>query len=116
MTHVVEHGDVLGDMDRVSVGDGNPALAEAKGGGLASEVGAGEDGVGRGGGDPAVPEEVMFGDPDGGEAGLFVEAGLGAPFLDPGVTFDPAAVDVESAIESHAGTPLRGWGLGRVSR
>ena len=101
LAHVVEHGDVLGDVDGMTVGDGDATLAEAKGGGLAGEVGAGEDGVGGGRGDPAVPEEVVFSNPNRGEAGLFVEAGLGAPFLYPWVAFDLAAVGVETAVESH---------------
>jgi len=111
LAHVVEHRYVLGDVDGMTVGDGDATLAKAKGGGLTCEVGAGKDGVGGGGGDPAVPEEVVLCDPDGCETGLFVEAGLGAPFFDPGVTLDLASVGVETAVESHSGHLCWGDGL-----
>ena len=91
---MVEHGDIFGDVDRVAVGDGYAALAEAKCGSVGGEIYAGEDGVGGGGGDPTIPEEMVLGAPSGGETGLFEESGLGAPLFDPGVALGLATVNV----------------------
>ena len=91
---MVEHGDVFSDVDGVAVGDGNAALAEAQRGSVGGEIYTGEDGVGGGGCDPTIPEEMVLGAPDGGEAGLFEESGFSAPLFDPRVALGLAAVDI----------------------
>ena len=94
LADVVKHGDVFGDVDWVAVCDGYAALAEAKCGSVGGEIYAGEDGVGGGGGDPTIPEEMVLRAPDGGKAGLLEESGLGAPLFDPGVALGLAAVNI----------------------
>ena len=61
---------------------------------MSSEVGTGEDWVGRGRRNPTVPKEVMFSAPDGSESSLFVESGFGTPFFNPGIALDLATVGV----------------------
>ena len=99
--HVIEQGDVFGDADGMPVGEDNATLADADALGVGGEVGADEDGVGHGS-VPAVPGEVVLGEPHGGEPGLVEDTGdfpeLIGEFV-PGVHL--AEVVVDGAVKPH---------------
>ena len=95
----------------VPVWQDNAALSEPESVAEAGQFCAQEDRVGSGV-VPAIPGEVVFGHPEGGEAGLVGEFDLGLGFVDylfPRVCL--AYVSVEGDVKAH----LRSQGLGIVS-
>ena len=104
---VVEEGDALGDTEGVPVGKDGAALADPEPAAVLNEARAHEDGVG-GGAIPAVPGEVVFGEPEAGEAALVDESYLLVHFVHqgvPGVLLSDVVVG--GAVEPHL-SPLLG--------
>ena len=98
---LVEDGYVLGDADGVPVGDDGAALADTHPVAFGDEVSADEDGVGRGT-VPAVPGEMVLGEPETGKASLVHESDLFPHLADQGVPgIVLADVIVGCAVESH---------------
>ena len=102
---LVEDGYILGDADGVPVGDYCAALAYAHPVALGDQVCAYEDWVGRGT-VPAVPGEMVLGEPETGKPSLVHESDFFPHLVDqglPGIVL--ADVIIGCAVESHvAGT------------
>ena len=98
---LVQEGDVLGDADGVPVGKDGAALADAQPITFVDQVGPQKDGVG-GGAVPAIPVEVVLGEPDAGEAALVHEADLFPHLINEGIPIVILAdVVVRSGVEPH---------------
>ena len=98
---LVEEGDVLGNPDRVPVGEDGATLADAQPIAFVDKVGSKEDGV-RGGAVPAIPVEVVLGEPGAGESTLVHEADLFPHLVNEGLPIVVLAdVVVRSGVEPH---------------
>jgi len=90
--HVIQHRDVLGDADRMPVGQADAALAELQPCRPAGGKSVEQDRVGRYGIGPAIPEKVVLGRPDTTIAVGFEDAQSLGPLVNRWIVRDVAVV------------------------